>query len=45
MRLGPAGSVSGGGDAPPAMSSVVAGIVPSGSPPGVIDPFLRQAPL
>jgi D-alanyl-D-alanine carboxypeptidase len=45
MRLGPAGSVSGGGDAPPAMSSIVAGIVPSGSPPGVIDPFLRQAPL
>jgi serine-type D-Ala-D-Ala carboxypeptidase (penicillin-binding protein 5/6) len=44
MRLGPAGSVSSGGDAPPPMSSVVAGIVPSGSPPGVIDAFLRQAP-
>jgi serine-type D-Ala-D-Ala carboxypeptidase (penicillin-binding protein 5/6) len=44
MRLGPAGSVSGGGDAPPTMSSVAAGLVPAGSPSPVINAFLRQAP-
>jgi D-alanyl-D-alanine carboxypeptidase len=44
MRLGPAGSIFSGGDNAPTMSSVVAGLVPPGSPPPVIDPFLRQAP-
>jgi D-alanyl-D-alanine carboxypeptidase len=46
MRLGPPGSVAStaAGSGAAVMSSVVAGLVPAGSPPPVIDPFLRQAP-